>query len=248
LGRTALIEVLAETGSTNADLAARVVAGSMPAEGDWLVADRQRAGRGRQGRAWFDGTGNFMGSTVVHARPGDPPLHTLALVAGLSVQGAIAGLLPSGVEVLLKWPNDVLCGKAKLAGILLERVGDVVVVGVGVNLAVAPPVEGRETASLAQFGAQVERNAFAEDLAGRFAADLERWRASGLGPVITRWTAAAHPTGTPLLVGEPGELPLSGAFAGLDSDGALILALPGGTTRTIHAGEVRLGDSDSGSN
>ncbi|MBA4161727.1 MAG: biotin--[acetyl-CoA-carboxylase] ligase, partial [Novosphingobium sp.] len=60
-----MIQTVPETGSTNADLAARIAAHERVTEGDWLVADRQSAGRGRQGRAWFDGAGNFMGSTVV---------------------------------------------------------------------------------------------------------------------------------------------------------------------------------------
>lgn len=235
-----MIETLSETGSTNADLALRLSRGDPVPEGHWLVADRQMAGKGRQGRAWCDGAGNFMGSTAVHARAGDPPLHTLALVAGLAVHGAVSAALPDGAAAFLKWPNDVLVGQAKLAGILLERARDVVIVGVGVNLAVAPAVDGRETVALADLGAAVGRDAFAADLAQRFAEDLERWRAWGLGPIIARWTAAAHPPGTRLLVGEPGETPTEGQFAGLGADGALILTLANGTKQTVHAGEVRL--------
>lgn len=235
-----MIEIVSETGSTNADLAARLTRGEFAHDGDWLVADRQSAGRGRQGRAWSDARGNFMGSTVVRALPGDPPLHTLALVAGLAVHEAVSVYIPAPARALLKWPNDVTIGAAKLAGILLERVGDAVVIGVGVNLAAAPDVAGRETVALASFDPAPDRDIFARDLAAAFAMDLGRWRTYGLPPVIARWQAAAHPVGTLLLVGEPGEVPLSGAFAGLGSDGALLLRLPDGTTRTIHAGEVRL--------
>ncbi len=234
------VELLAETGSTNSELIARLVRGDPVPTGQWLVADRQSAGRGRQGRAWFDGTGNFMGSTVVRSLPGDPPLHTLALVAGLAVHAAVSERLPAPSRASLKWPNDLMVGPAKLAGILLERAGDAVVIGVGVNLAVAPVVEGRETIALAAFGPAPDRDLFAVALARSFATDLERWRTYGLGPVIARWLAAAHPQGTPLHVGEPGEVPLAGTFAGLDADGALLLRLGDGTTRTIHAGEVRL--------
>lgn len=237
-----MIQVLAETGSTNADLAKRLAGGEVVGEGDWLVADRQTAGRGRQGRAWFDGAGNFMGSTVVAIRAGDPPPHTLALVTGLAVYGAVLGLLPQGAAPLLKWPNDVLVGHAKLAGILLERVGASVVVGVGVNLAVAPPVEGRATVSLADLGAPVDRDAFAAELARQFALEVDAWRGQGLAAVIARWLAAAHPKGTALLVGEPGEIPVEGRFAGLGDDGALILTRADGTTRIVHAGEVRLAE------
>jgi BirA family biotin operon repressor/biotin-[acetyl-CoA-carboxylase] ligase len=94
-----------------------------------LIADRQTAGRGRMGRDWLDGAGNFMGSTVVHPRFGDPPPSSLALLAGLAMHEVVSAYLPPPHRVMLKWPNDVMIGSAKLAGILLERVGDAVVVG-----------------------------------------------------------------------------------------------------------------------
>lgn len=235
-----MIHTVPETGSTNADLAARIAAHERVAEGDWLVADGQNAGRGRQGRAWFGGAGNFMGSTVVWPGQGDPPLGTLALVAGLAVLEAVSPLIPPPSQALLKWPNDLLVGAAKLSGILLERAGEAVIVGIGVNLAQAPTVQGRETIALSAFGPAPDRDLFAASLARHFDAELERWRSFGLEPLLRRWQAAAHPPGTPLVMGEPGEVPLQGTFAGLASDGALQLRLADGTTRTIHAGEVRL--------
>jgi BirA family biotin operon repressor/biotin-[acetyl-CoA-carboxylase] ligase len=235
-----LIDFVPETGSTNGDLVARLAGGANVPENYWLVADRQTAGRGRQGRAWFDGTGNFMGSTVVHARIGDPALPSLALVAGLAAHSVLSGMVPAPRRPELKWPNDVLVGGAKLSGILLESAGNGVVVGIGVNLASAPEVRGRQTVALGEFGPAPDRDAFAHGLAAVFAAELDLWRSAGLAALITRWTAAAHPIGTSLLVGEPGEEPLAGRFAGLDATGALILTLGDGTKRTIQAGEVRL--------
>lgn len=231
-----MIVTVPHTGSTSADLAARLRAGELVREGEWLVADRQTAGRGRQGRDWLDGLGSFMGSTVVRPGPGDPPVHSLALMAGLAVQASVAACLPAEHAPLLKWPNDLMLGRAKLAGILLEREGDGVVVGIGVNLASAPQLPDRETAAVAQFATAPSRDRFAEALAESFARELERWRANGLDTLIRRWLAAAHPVGTPLSVsGEPG---LSGRFAGLDATGALQLRLADGTTQTINAGEV----------
>ncbi|MBN8501841.1 MAG: biotin--[acetyl-CoA-carboxylase] ligase [Sphingomonadales bacterium] len=235
-----MIENVSATGSTNADLAARLGAGEHLAEGYWLVADRQTAGRGRQGRIWFDGYGNFMGSTVVRVGSGDPPAVSLALLCGVAVHAVISPLIPPPALAVLKWPNDVMIGRAKAAGILLERVRDCVIVGIGVNLASAPQVDGRETTSLAASGPAPDRDLFAANLARQFDIELERWRGSGLEPVVRRWLAAAHPVGTPLAVGEPGELPLEGQFAGLTADGALQLRLADGAVRTIHAGEVRL--------
>ncbi|MFC0589236.1 biotin--[acetyl-CoA-carboxylase] ligase [Novosphingobium aquiterrae] len=235
-----MIQFIPETGSTNADLAARLAAGEGWAEGRWLVVDRQNAGKGRQGRAWFDGSGNFMGSTVVHLGPGDPPAPSLALVVGLAVIETIADFVPPPRRALLKWPNDVMIDGAKLSGVLLESSGRSVIVGVGVNLAAAPDLPDRATIALSAFGPAPDRDLFARNLAGNLATELGRWRSYGLAPLIARWLAAAHPPGTPLRVGEPGETPTKGTFAGLADDGALQLRLPDGTTRTIHAGEIRL--------
>jgi BirA family biotin operon repressor/biotin-[acetyl-CoA-carboxylase] ligase len=231
-----VIEYLAETGSTSADIVTRLRAGDFVPEGRWLVADRQTAGKGRQGREWFDGAGNFMGSTVVHLRFGDPDPASLALVVGLGVREAVGARLPIGTDARLKWPNDLMIGPAKLAGILLERVADSVVIGVGVNLVSAPDLPDRETVALNS----PDRDAFAADLARQFDIELDRWRSFGLAPIVQRWLAAAHPLGTSLSVGEPGEEALKGSFAGLSDDGALLLRLAGGGTRVIHAGEVRL--------
>lgn len=239
-----MIEIIAQTGSTSADLAARLHAGELVHEGYWLIADRQTAGRGRQGREWSDGAGNFMGSTVVHRRFNDPAPGTLALLTGLALHEAITRHLPATAQPLLKWPNDVMVGQAKLAGILLELEGEAVIVGIGVNLASAPQLADRQTAALADFAPAPTRDMFAADLARIFDTELDRWRSYGLEPILTRWLAAAHPIATPLNVGEPGETPLSGTFAGLTADGALQLRLADGTARVIHAGEVRLAQPD----
>ena len=237
-----MIQIVPNTGSTNADLAARLAAHERVSEGDWLVADRQGAGKGRQGRTWIDGVGNFMGSTVVWPAPSDPAPGTLALVVGLAVLEAVAPLVPPPHRPQLKWPNDVLIGAAKLCGVLLERVNDAVVIGIGVNLATAPVIEGRDTIALVQFGPAPDRDTFAAVLARQFDLELDRWRSFGLEPLLRRWQASAHPPGTQLLVGEPGETPIAGEFAGLAADGALQLRLADGTTRTVHAGEIHLAE------
>lgn len=236
-----MLTTVAETGSTNADLLAALRAGERVAEGDWLVADRQMAGRGRQGRAWFDGAGNFMGSTVVRRGARDPAAPSLALMAGLALHTAVAPLIAAPSRLTLKWPNDLLLGRAKLAGILLEGEGDAVVVGIGVNLAAAPTIEGRETVALASLGPAPDRDLFAHSLATAFDLELGRWRTAGVAPMLRRWQAAAHPPGTQLSVHEPHGQTLSGHFTGLDETGSLLLRLEDGATRTIHAGDVMLG-------
>ena len=235
-----MIETVAETGSTNADLLARIDAGEVLHEGYWLVADRQSAGRGRQGRVWRDAVGNFMGSTPVRITADCPSPHTLSLVAGLAVYEALAPLLPPTASAMVKWPNDLLLNGAKLAGILLERSGGTIIVGIGVNLAQAPELDDRKTIALTAFGPAPDRDLFAQSLAERFAQEIERWRTYGLDLLVRRWSAVAHPVGTPLTVVPPGEEPLPGSFAGLTDEGNLRLALAGGDERIIHAGDVVL--------
>lgn len=235
-----MIETVPELTSTNAALLARLGGGRPPGEGDWLVADRQTAGRGRAGRAWNDGAGNFMGSTVACLRASDPIAPTLALVAGLAAYRAVREAAPGIVALSLKWPNDLLADGAKLAGILLERQGDAVVVGIGVNLVQVPDVPGRRTASLAALGYAAARDAFARMLAAQWSGLLGRWH-EGEWPVLrNEWLACAHPAGAELSVRDAGGEPISGTFAGIDAQGIALLRLADGTMRAIAAGDVEL--------
>ena len=234
------IETIPETGSTSADLLARLAAAERVPEGHWLVAGRQTAGRGRQGRRWLDAPGNFMGSTVVHLSPQDPLPATLSFVAALAVYEAVLPRLAQPRDLQLKWPNDVLLRGDKFCGILLEREGHHAVVGIGVNLAAAPQVPDRTVRSLADEGPAPLQAAFATELAFRFDQELARWRQFGLGPTLVRWLAAAHPAGTPLTVHDPAGERIAGTFEGLDPDGALRLRLADGSARVIHAGDVTL--------
>ncbi len=204
-------------------------------EGEWLVALAQDAGRGRQGREWQSLEGNFFGSTLVQLRAGDPPASSLALAAGLALIEAVDTAAPSRL-LMLKWPNDLMLGGAKLGGILLERSGDRVVAGFGVNLAAAPAIAGRDTADLA--GA-VAPQAFAPLLAASFARLLAAWRSAEPAAFARAWLARAHPVGSELTVHAGQDEIRSGRFAGIDPDGALRLDM-GGEMQVIRAGDVSL--------
>ncbi|HEV7340120.1 MAG TPA: biotin--[acetyl-CoA-carboxylase] ligase [Sphingopyxis sp.] len=231
------MEQVAQTGSTNADLLARLASGEQVGEGHWLIADRQTAGRGRLGRDWNDGQGNFMGSTVVHLTVGDPSAATLALVAGVALAKTVAALAPN-INAQLKWPNDLLIGGAKCAGILMERTGNSVVIGVGVNLVAAPILPDRATATLADKGAAIDRDHFSGALGIAMIDALWTWRQEGVASIVRTWLPLAHPLGTPLRVSEQG---VDGTFDGLAEDGALRLRVAGGETMLVHAGDVELG-------
>ena len=234
------LDIVAQTGSTNADLLARLSAGEQIPEGYWLVADRQVGGRGRQGRRWLDANGNFMGSTVVRVAPQDPAPASLSFVSALAAYEALVPRTADPSVLRLKWPNDILLREAKLCGILLERESEYAVIGIGVNLAAAPALEDRETRSLSEVGPAPDRDTFALALADTFRTELERWRQYGLEPTLARWLAAAHPAGTALKVHDARGEPLSGRFAGLEPDGGLRLRLADGTTHVIRAGDVML--------
>ena len=213
------------------------------AEGLWLRAERQSSGRGRQGRAWVSPIGNYSGSTLVRVRPTDPPAATLALVAAVAVEDAVRVYLPADplrTDAVLKWPNDLLIGGAKISGILLERNADAVVIGIGVNLAHHPEGLDRPTTSLSAQGITPDPADFAETLAESFARWLARWRGEGIAPVRQRWMDRAHPVGTALNAALPDGNVVEGLFQGLDPDGALILRLADGSTRVIHAADIFL--------
>ncbi len=142
--------------------------------------------------------------------------------------------------MILKWPNDLLLDGAKLAGILLERIDDAVVIGIGVNLAHHPEALDRPVTSLAGHGIAVEPGSFLDILAETFARWLVRWRSEGLAPIRDGWTERAHPAGTALTARLPDGTAIDGLFERLDADGALILRLADGTRRVIHAGDVFL--------
>lgn len=212
------------------------LARSGASEGLWLRAERQTAGKGRQGRAWASPEGNLYISTLVRVRPGEPSPATLALVAAVALEETVRVF---GAEPMLKWPNDLLLDGAKLSGILLERVDDAVIIGFGVNLHHVPPELDRPAASLRLYGPAPDAQLFAETLAETFARWLSRWR-DGIAPVRDRWLQRAHPIGTALTARLADCSSVDGLFNGLDRDGALILRLADGSARVIHAADVFL--------
>lgn len=226
-----MTRTVAETGSTNDDVTALAREGAP--EGLWLRAERQSGGKGRQGRAWESPPGNLHASTLVRLRPDDPPASTLALAAAVALHEAVAPLVP---EARIKWPNDILVEGAKLAGVLLEREGDAVVVGFGVNLAARPRFVERPAASVAELaGTTPDPAAFLAALAETFARCLARWRNEGVAPIREAWLRSAHSPGTALVTSDG-----AGLFDGLDDSGALRLRLEDGTVRLVHAGDVFL--------
>ena len=202
-----------------------------------IVARRQNAGRGTQGRSWVSPPGNLYLSVLL--RPTEPAraVAQWSLLAAVALAEAVATVVPA---VRLKWPNDLVVDGAKLAGILCESALDVdgglawLVVGFGVNVATAPDVPGRATTSLG--GAVTADALVAPILRNLDRLRLERLR-DGFGPIRAAWLARAPELGTHLTI-RAGDRPIvGGAFAGLDDDGQLLLSA-GGRVRAFAAGET----------
>ncbi|MEZ0353905.1 biotin--[acetyl-CoA-carboxylase] ligase [Mycobacterium sp. pR1184] len=235
------LDVVEQTGSTNADLLARAADGTDIA-GAVLIAEHQTAGRGRHGRAW-SASPRAQITMSVAVSVVDVPVTGwgwLPLATGVAVVDAVAPLL-QGTELGLKWPNDVLAGGGKLAGILAEVSRPVVVIGLGLNVTQAPEeVDGPGATSLFDLGvAAPDRDqlvrAVLRELGGRIVA----WQAARGAD----WQLAADYRARSLTIGTrvraqlPGGKEIVGTASGIDDHGRLCLET-GNETVVVSAGDV----------
>ncbi len=209
----------------------------------WIRANRQTAGRGRQGRTWQSASGNLMCSLAMNSRCAPAELAQLSFVTALAVRDAIANIAPE-LNAELKWPNDVLLEGAKVSGILLESFPTpqpqetCLVIGIGVNLADFPKDTPYPATSVGErAGKTVDPDTMLEHLSFAFAKRHENWMLQGFSAVRQDWLAHAWNWRKPIRVRLPSE-ELHGTFADIDEAGALILQLPNGAIRTITAGDV----------
>jgi BirA family transcriptional regulator, biotin operon repressor / biotin---[acetyl-CoA-carboxylase] ligase len=193
------------------------------------------------GRTWDSASDNMFASTIVRVSPGDPVASSLAFVVALAAYETARQIAPE-VAVQIKWPNDLLtAGGAKICGMLLERAGDAVVVGIGMNLFDHPKGMERAVTDLRTCGANPPHaQAVVEILAESLKNWLQRWRIGGLEPILKSWQQVAHTHGTALSVKLPNGEMLQGLYVGLDGDGALRLRLADGEIHAIHAADVFL--------
>lgn len=211
----------------------------------WLSARRQSAGRGRLGRSWDSPLGNLSATALFHF-PASPAQAALACFsAGLAVIDAArtAGADTSGMR--LKWPNDVLLGDAKLAGILIETgssSGNLwMAAGFGVNVRTAPARADRATACLAQLpgGADLDADACLSHLDIAFRRRLDHLTSEGFGPTRADWLAHAAFMGAEVAL-SPATGRIEGVMRDLAPDGALVIELAGGALHHVRAGEISI--------
>jgi BirA family biotin operon repressor/biotin-[acetyl-CoA-carboxylase] ligase len=237
--------ILEATGSTNTEAFRRAAAGEPGPL--WIMARRQTQGRGRSGRQWTSEPGNLYASLLQRLACAPAVVHQLSLLAGVAVVEAIdaaAGRRIAGLR--LKWPNDVLIGEAKCAGILPESQSAgpgrevVVVIGVGINLVSHPGHLGRPTTDLAEHGIRVAP----EVMLGVLAPAIERWLevwACGAGSAEVRraWLANGGRVGESIIA-DTGRERIAGSFLGIDEGGALLLRDAQGRERRLAFGDVTL--------
>jgi BirA family biotin operon repressor/biotin-[acetyl-CoA-carboxylase] ligase len=237
------VVVLDLVDSTNAEALRR--AGAQARGPLWIVAKEQSGGRGRRGRAWTSLAGNLH-ATLLLTDPSLPAVAPqLGFVAGLALHDAAAAAVPSlASQLALKWPNDLLCGGRKIAGILVEGEGDplAVAVGIGVNCRRHPDAAEFPATDFASEGADVGAAMLFDGLAAALDARLYEWsRGAGFAGIRAAWLARAAGVGEPVRVRLSGR-ESAGRFETIDDSGRLMLRTgPGdgpGNLEAIAAGDV----------
>jgi BirA family biotin operon repressor/biotin-[acetyl-CoA-carboxylase] ligase len=227
--------------STNADALERARAGERGLV--WITARTQSAGRGRRGNRWISEPGNLYATLLLADPASARRAPQLSFVAALAVHDAIAGMAADlAAHLALKWPNDVLCDGAKIAGILLEgeplQRGLAVAVGIGINCAHHPVHMPYPTTDLAATGTSTSPEALFRVLTNAMQRRLVQWnRGAGFAAVRADWLSRAVGIGGAIRVRLP-EREITGRFEGLDDDGRLMLRLPEGRIEPVSAGEI----------
>ena len=241
-GRWRRLDVVAETGSTNADLAAGFRRGEA-ASGTVLSTDHQSAGRGRQGRTWTAPPGSSIALSVLITPERTDGWTWLPLLAGLSVADALRAV--ADVPTTLKWPNDVLVDDAKICGVLAERVvaGSAVacVLGMGVNVHLGRadlPVPTATSLALLRPDVDHDRNDLIATILALLELWLGRWETGTDDDVIrAAYRERCGTLGRQVEVQLAGAGPVRGRAAGIDPDGRLIVETPTGD-QVFGAGDV----------
>ena len=213
----------------------------------WILAGEQTIGRGRRGRAWASPRGNFHATLILKPTEAPATVALRSFAAALALRDALVAITGLPAAFTLKWPNDVLCNGGKLAGILLESVGQGagvahLAIGIGVNLIAAPdpalldPGALRPVTLLGETGLRAEPATLLSHLAPAYATWEHRFTAQGFAPLREAWLASAANLGQPIRA-RTGTLTREGTFETIDPTGALILRTAEGR-ETIPAAEV----------
>lgn len=228
--------------STN--LFARNLADQGEREGALVWSLKQEQGVGRRGRDWSSPSGNLYCSVLLRPDCDAAEGAKLSFLIAIALLRAVKDTLPDPDAIALKWPNDLLINRKKLAGILLESKSDTngkldwLVVGTGVNIATFPQVtEGLAATSLNNEGSHATVQQVLENYSYQLLELYMLWKTEGFDPIRRIWMDHAIGLGEKITVRLPAE-EFTGIFQDLDPGGALVLALENGETRLVTAGEV----------
>ena len=235
--------------STNEEIKRRIKDFSKPT---WIIAKRQTKGKGRNGNSWSSGAGNFSGSVILFPTVKRSHFHLYGFFVGVALYNTIKKIVKDGVDIRLKWPNDLMIENGKIAGILMESVQvpntSVIrlIVGVGVNLNSAPKINVDDTKrynvqcvgqftnyKIDQFSFFTKFNDELEEL-GSFVAE------KNLCSILSLWKSRSYDIGTLIQISDNQGGIKTGTFLGLDEIGGLIVRDKTGTKR-IYSGDVYFG-------
>jgi BirA family biotin operon repressor/biotin-[acetyl-CoA-carboxylase] ligase len=250
------LEAFDQIGSTNAEAMARARNGERGPV--WFVTTEQTAGRGRRFRPWIAPRGNLASSILEVIDVTPAVAATLGFAAGLALEQALCKVSveaamragANGLQFSLKWPNDVLAGKQKLAGILLEAemvAGDrlAVVVGIGTNVVAAPEGTPTPATSLRALGIDVGAEELFAALSDGWAEFRGIWdRGRGFGDIRKLWLARAAGLGQAVAIKSAGST-IEGTFDTIDEQGCMIVRTSAGQFVPITAGDVYFGSAAS---
>jgi BirA family biotin operon repressor/biotin-[acetyl-CoA-carboxylase] ligase len=249
------LTVFDRTGSTNADALARAREGERGPI--WFVTTEQTAGRGRRQRSWIAPRGNLASSVLEVIDVTPAVAATLGFAAGLALAAALRTVSrdasigsPEDPGFSLKWPNDVLAGRRKLAGILLEVEavpggGLAVVVGIGTNVVAAPEGTPTPATSLATLGIDAGAGELFAALSDGWAEYRSIWNdGRGFGEIRRLWLAQAHGLGQAVAI-HAGSSTVEGSFETIDEQGCMIVRTAEGRRVPITAGDVYFGSASS---
>jgi len=244
-------------GSTNGEAMERARSGERGPT--WFVTTEQTAGRGRRHRPWIAPRGNLASSVLEVLDVSPAVAATLGFAAGLaleaalrrvSVEGSLRAAGSDGMKFSLKWPNDVLAGQEKLAGILLEAetIADdrlAVVVGIGTNVVAAPEGTPTPATSLRALGVDIGAEELFSELSDTWAEFQGIWdKGRGFGEIRRLWLERAAGLGQPVAIHTNGAT-VEGTFDSIDEAGCLIVRTAAGKRIPISAGDVHFGSAKS---
>jgi BirA family biotin operon repressor/biotin-[acetyl-CoA-carboxylase] ligase len=239
LGEKVRVQLLDTVDSSNAEALRRAGAGETGPL--WIVARVQTAGRGRRGRSWVSMAGNLHATLLLTDPSPSAAAPQLGFVAGLALYEAAVAAAPAlAPSLALKWPNDLLCERRKIGGILVEGEGNpiAVAIGIGVNCRHHPQDADYPATDFAANGVAVAPDTLLDGLARAMQERLAQWsRGTGFAAIRAAWLARAGGLGEPLRVRLAGR-ETSGRFESIDEAGRLMLRCGDGSVEAIAVGQV----------